>query len=568
MIHASFASVFVGQLRLSLCAGSEKDGAILEGDVALVVGTFLVAELHGEVHAEGLALLPVLGGADIACLAVFAGPRGFANGDGVFAALGDGEGALRLVGELGLLTDAELLAVEFAGREEVHVERVVGGAMCIDEVTVFRVVLHACADAAPHALVHLRIDAVGEGAQRGEIDVAARLGVLGGHDVVPHRRLVEVGVLRIVRVVEEVFRELQHVVRVARLRTLHIINVQVAVLMALEMLADGVAADADGAVLCHIVPEVQHGVAIVGQRLVLLPSTFEADVLRHLRVGVLTVEEGRVERLHAVDHLAMAILLRSLEIFLVAEDLVGIHQRLVHAAMFRAQHLLHLLVADVAHQVHAPVGEPAEELLAHLAVGIEEGIPQTRQHLMLTIEGHPAARTAELRDVAGIEARPDVVQGLSADESLQTLRVVLVGILTVLHDGEAVVQLLLHLRLRAGIVRGGIGQGEGADVVSAHVSAQVEARIASPVREVGMLLLPSVILRRTVLRQSCLTDEGSHQPVGIVFQQQSVVRFHHGLHRTLEQRHLLEVEMLRIDFALCSSGTRMQGEHRRCHCDR
>ena len=263
--------------------------------------------------------------------------------------------------------------------------------MRVDEVTVFRVVLHTCADAAPHALVHLRVDAVREWAQRGEIDVTTCFWVLCGHDVVPHRSFVEVRILGVMGVVEEVFGEFQHVVGVARLGTLHVVDVELSVLMVLEVLADGVTTDADSAVLCHIIPEVQHGATIVGEALVFLPCTFETDVLRNLSVGVLAVEEGGVEGLHAVNHLAVAVLLSCIEIFLVAKDGVGIHQSFVHAAMFRAEHLLHLLVGDVAHHVDAPIGKTAEEFLRQRALGVEISIAKTSQHLVLTVEGHPSA---------------------------------------------------------------------------------------------------------------------------------------------------------------------------------
>ena len=161
--------------------------------------------------------------------------------------------------------------------------------------------------------------------------------------------------------------------------------------MVLEVLADGVTTDADSAVLCHIIPEVQHGATIVGEALVFLPCTFETDVLRNLSVGVLAVEEGGVEGLHAVNHLAVAVLLSCIEIFLVAKDFVGIHQCLVHASVLPSEYLLHLLVGDVAHHVHAPVRESAEEFFCQWAARVEIGIAQTSQHLVLTVEGHPSA---------------------------------------------------------------------------------------------------------------------------------------------------------------------------------
>ena len=215
----------------------------------------------------------------------------------------------------------------------------------------------------------------------------------------------------------------------------------------------------------------------------------------------------------------MAVLLGSVEVFLVAKNLVGIHQRLVHAAMLRAEHLLHQVVRDVAHHVDAPVAEPLEEFLGQGAACVEVSVAQACQYLVLAIERHPAARFAEFCDVASVESCPDVIQRLSADKALQPLRVVLVGILTVLHDVEAIIQLLFHLGLHIRIVRGCVGQGKRAHIVATYVTAEVKACIAAPVREVGVLLFPVVILRRAVLAQACLTDEWSHQSVCVILQQ-------------------------------------------------
>ena len=67
---------------------------------------------------------------------------------------GDVGGCRVNAGEKGLLTDAESLVVEHAGGEEVDVEGFVS-VVGIDEMSVFGVVLHAGAHAAPHALVDL-----------------------------------------------------------------------------------------------------------------------------------------------------------------------------------------------------------------------------------------------------------------------------------------------------------------------------------------------------------------------------------------------------------------------------
>ena len=87
------------------------------------------------------------------------------------------------------------------------------------------------------------------------------------------------------------------------------------------------------------------------------------------------------------------------------------------------------------------------------------------------------------------------------------------------------------------------------------MSAEVEAGIAAPVLEVGVLLLPLVVgtLRVGSGRESCLPYEGRQKAVGVVLEQHVDVLVLCGLERSVEQCYLLQVEMLRIKFCLCVS---------------
>ena len=76
---------------------------------------------------------------------------------------------------------------------------------------------------------------------------------------------------------------------------------------------------------------------------------------------------------------------------------------------------------------------------------------------------------------------------------------------------------------------------------------------------------PSSVLR-TGLVESCLTDERSHQSVGIVPEKQFGIGMHSRLERTVEEFHFLQVEVLRIEVALslnlrCCGETQEQRYH-------
>ncbi len=235
------------------------------------------------------------------------------------------------------------------------------------------------------------------------------------------------------------------------------------------MLVDRVAANADGAVLGYILPEVLGSLLVAVGGGILLEDTLHADILRHLGVGVLAVEEGLVQRLHAVEHRLVGVFLGSCQVFPLAKQLVGIEQRLVHAAMFAVEESLEVAFRNLAHHVDAPVGQLAEHLLGLFAVAIEIGIAQAGQNLMLTIERHPSPVVADGGEVALIEFLPRLVDGLAANEAIEAFRIVVVGILTVFHDVEHIVQTLFQTGLRICIMTGGIGQRQGRNLSLIHI---------------------------------------------------------------------------------------------------
>ena len=97
--------------------------------------------------------------------------------------------------------------------------------MRVDEVAVFGVILHTCAHAAPHILIHLAVDAIGLGAERSEVNVSACDGILCGKNVIVHRTLIEICILTVVSGIEERLREFQHVVGVAGFRSVAFVHV-------------------------------------------------------------------------------------------------------------------------------------------------------------------------------------------------------------------------------------------------------------------------------------------------------------------------------------------------------
>ena len=217
--------------------------------------------------------------------------------------------------------------------------------------------------------------------------------------------------------------------------------------------------------------------------------------------------------------------------------------------MFTVQKALEGIIVDLGNQVSAPVAKLTEHLFCHVAVAIEIGIAQTSQNLVLTIERHPTPVALYAREVALIEFLPRIVDGLTANEAVETFLVVVILILTVFHDFQHIVHALLELRSNGLIMAGRIGQCQSREIVTANMSTEVEA-IAAPVLEVGVLGEPLVVRTGLVLRvgQTGLTYIGREQTVNVVLEQHLDVEIHGRLHRAIQEGDLFQVEMLGIEF--------------------
>ena len=220
-----------------------------------------------------------------------------------------------------------------------------------------------------------------------EIDIAAVLGMLGREDVVEHGALVEVCILSLRRHPEEVFRQLEHIVGVAGLRTVVVIDKIYAGCRAGEMLAAAVASECQRTVVRHRPPEVAAGLGIVG-RVAELADAHESHCFRHLRVGVEIVQTVLVACEWLEDELVGIPLGRG-EILFVASHCISIGEHLVHTALLVAHHLLHLRVAEIGSDVDAPVAEAEEEFLGFLIAAVEPGVAKSCVHLVDVVERGP-----------------------------------------------------------------------------------------------------------------------------------------------------------------------------------
>ena len=146
-------------------------------------------------------------------------------------------------------------------------------------------------------------------------------------------QLIEVGKACLGVAAVQVLGQLQHVVGVARLRTVNVVDEVLTSLLAGEMFAARVAAESQRALSRHDVPEVGTG-GVVSLVATQFGNALKTDDLRHLRVGMHVVQA--VAALHQRrQQPSVRETLGSIQVFLFARHGVCIGQHLVHAAMLR-----------------------------------------------------------------------------------------------------------------------------------------------------------------------------------------------------------------------------------------
>ena len=357
------------------------------------------------------------------------------------------------------------------------------------------------------------------GLQRREVDRHASLRVLRGEDVVEQRPLVEVHRLRRWLPREDVARELEHVVGVARLGGGGA-EVLGGFLDGMEMLAVAVATNAIGTVQRHALPEeLRHITELLLARQLILAR--RAGDLGNLRVSVETVElvltaRQRVEAELVVERQ------RQLEVIGVAGNGVKVGERLIDAAMLVAERLLLLLMAELRDTQLQPVGHLHDNVERLLVAAVVVHVKQTGENL-----------------VERIVRRPDRLAGVHAIEKrLRIGRQKAFVISLFRHRFLALRQLrddVVHLRLELRVAGAGKHQRARRQIMPHAVAAQFALRI-----------FPATI-RLGCSRQSGHDAERMQQPVGVEVEQILLVAQHRLTERPVEQSHFGEVE--RLEFA-------------------
>ena len=215
------------------------------------------------------------------------------------------------------------------------------------------------------------------------------LRVLGRKDVVEHCALVEVAIGSIRIGAVEKLCELEHIVGVARFRSVDVVDIVDAGLLGREMLATAIATDGKRTLLRDNLPEI---LACVVPFCVAAEfgNALKSDHLWYLCVGMHVVEAVLMV-LHRSEQLTVSETSGTVEIALVASHGIGIGNHLIHASVLISQHTFHLFVAQFRRDIDSPVAELQEELTGILVAAVEPCVAQSCIHLVKVVEWSPRA---------------------------------------------------------------------------------------------------------------------------------------------------------------------------------
>ena len=237
--------------------------------------------------------------------------------------------------------------------------------------------------------------------------------------------------------------------------------------------------------------------------------------------------------------------LRQVQVPAIACERVDVGQHFVHAAVFRAEHLLHLGVRQVRQQFRAPVRE-RDQHVARLRVAADHvGIAEAREQLVQVVPGHPGAIEAEALDLqlAGGDARPQLAALRHGPDVAVAVGALALGQFAD-HHVEPPLRLGVagrcpRLRQRGQVVAGRVALQAGALPVGVQLALRLQPRLG---------------------------PERRQQPIDVERVDVGDVQRLRALERTVEQPHLRERERLdavharpRLDMKWCLDA--MTGAH-------
>ena len=168
-------------------------------------------------------------------------------------------------------------------------------------------------------------------------------------------QLIEVGITSLGIAAVEALGQLQHIIGIARFRTIDIVDEVGACIFAWEMLTTTVTTESQRSLTGDDVPEVC-ACGMVGLVAAEFTDTLKSHDFWHLGIGMHIVEAVLSLR-HRCEQSTMRESACHFQVFLLPCHGIGICEHLVHAPMLIVKHSLHLCISKGGCKVNGPVAE-------------------------------------------------------------------------------------------------------------------------------------------------------------------------------------------------------------------
>ena len=302
--------------------------------------------------------------------------------------------------------------------------------------------------------------------------------------MVKERTFVKIRLFGVVIHIEQAFRQLEHIVRIAGFRSFAFLHILLVIVERREMFRDAVAANRDAPLVHHTVPE-ELGALYISRIVREFRDTCKTHDFRYLRIRV-DIRQVVVSCSHRVQEPLVRPALGLFQVLLVFRQGVGIGVHFVHAAMFRTKHRFHGVVVEAARNRKAPVAKGKEHRLRLFIASIDIGVAKPCKGLVNVVPGHPIAILRAR--VSALELEPHLLSIRNAAQV--TLEIVVPGIV-VLNRLEFA-QHILQAFLDEFVAGCRILHCQGTQVMPQHMA--IEAR---PVRKLaGLRLHPRFFVKR------------------------------------------------------------------------
>ena len=288
--------------------------------------------------------------------------------------------------------------------------------------------------------------------------------------------LVEIRLFGIVIHIEQAFRQLEHVIGIARFGSFAFLDIFFVVVERRKMFRNAVAANRDAAIVHNSIPEIFRALHI-GFVVREFCNARKAHDLRDLRI-CMYVREVVIPGRHRIQKPLVSPAFGLVQVLLFLGQRISVGINFSHATVFRAEHRFHLRIVESSRNRESPVAQCEKHVLRLFVTRIDIGIAQARIELVDIVPRHPITILGTRITVLELEPHRFAVRH-AADIALE-IRFLGILVLNRLELAQHVFQAFFHQF----VATGRIVHRQGAQVMAQHMAIKTR-----PVRKLGCFRL-------------------------------------------------------------------------------